>query len=129
MQLNRKFRFFLFSFFFFLVFFISKGQSSSSRSHYEETMVMAEVLLNRGFFSEALANFEIVAVKSKNRGQRANALFFKGKINSIYLDQQEKALQLFNRILTTYPESSAAPDAFFESGIIFFDRKNYEKAH
>ena len=76
-----------------------------------------------------MTNFEIVAAKSKNREQRARALFFTGKINSIYLDQQEKALHIFKKILKSYPESSAAPDAFFESGIIFFDRKNYEKAH
>jgi len=129
LQLNRKFRFFLFMVFLFMVFFIAQGQSSSLRSHYQETMVMAEVLLSRGFFSEALTNFEIVAAKAKSRGQRAKALFFKGKINSIYLDQQEKALHIFKRILATYPESSAAPDAFFESGIIFFDLKNYGKAH
>jgi stage II sporulation protein D (peptidoglycan lytic transglycosylase) len=134
LQLNCKFRFFLFPYslfliFLFLFFFIAKGQSSSLRSQYKETMVMAEALLNRGFFSEALTNFEIVAAKSKSREQKARALYYKGKINSIYLDQPEKALHIFKRILTTYPESSAASDAFFESGIILFDRENYEKAH
>ena len=106
-----------------------KGTALSGESLDDETMMMAEALMNRGFFSEALENFDIVAAGSKNREQRAKALYFKGKINSVYFDQQEKALEIFRSILASYPESSVAPDAFFESGIILFDRKNYQKAH
>ena len=129
LQLNLKFRFCLFAFCLFLVVFTGKGQSSPFVYHYAKTIVKAEALLNRGFFSEALAKFKMVADNSKDLDQKAKALFFTGKINSVYLDQQEKALKLFNRILTNYPESSVASDAFFETGIIFFDLKQYKKAH
>jgi len=129
LQLNLKFRFCLFAFCLFLVVFTGKGQSSPFTCHYAKTILKAEALLNRGFFSEALAKFKMVVDNSKDLDQKAKALYFTGKINSVCLDQQEKALKLFNRILTNYPESSAASDAFFETGIIFFDLKQYQKAY
>lgn len=106
-----------------------QGESASFYRHHAQAIMKAEALLDRGFFPEALAKFRRVADQANDPDQKARALFFIGKINSVCLDQPAAALSLFNKIVTDYPTSSVSSDAFFETGIMFFDRKQYRKAY
>ncbi len=60
--------------------------------------------------------------------RRADALLFRGMHLQFDCNQIEKALCLFNEVLRYYPESSAAGDALFHTGVIYDAQGKNEKA-
>jgi len=89
----------------------------------------AQSLLNQGKYFEALGKYQEIATYSENENTKASALFFIGRTYSLYLDQYDTALKQFYKILKKYPDSQAASDALFSSGMVFFEQKKYEKAY
>lgn len=89
----------------------------------------AAEFLNRGLYLEAMGLYREVAIHSENSNNRARALLFIGNTYNLYLDQPESALIEFKNLIHTYPESRAASDAIFNSGVILYESGNYQKAY
>lgn len=89
----------------------------------------AQVLLNQGKYLEALGKYQEIVAYSEDQNIKARALFFIGRTYSLYLDQYDLALKQFYNVLKNYPDSQAAPDALFSSGMVFFEKEDYQKAY
>lgn len=108
-----------------LLFNIPLGFSSELDSKAFQT---ATELINNGKYLEAVGLYREIAEGSSFANNRARALLFSGTIYDLYLDQPETALKLFKRLCKIYPESPAAPDALFNSGLILYKTDRYQEA-
>jgi tetratricopeptide (TPR) repeat protein len=52
-----------------------------------------------------------------------------GTIYSLYLDQYDEALQLYNILIRNYPGSSFAQDALFNTGMVLYEKGAFAQAH
>lgn len=85
--------------------------------------------LNRGMYLEAFGAYREIADFSDNVNSRARALLFIGTSYSLYLDQKDAAVTIYETILRKFPESVAAPDALFNLGMIYYEMGYYKKAY
>lgn len=85
-------------------------------------------LLNRGLYLEAMGMYREIVGSSASPEHRARALLLMGNTYALYLEQYERALEQFQRILRDYAASSSAPDALFFSGTVLFESARYQKA-
>jgi len=85
--------------------------------------------LNKGMYLEAVGTYQEIAVYSDNFNNRAKALLFIGTTYSLYLDQYDSALKEFENVMKVYPDSPAAEDALFNSGMVLYEKGEFKKAY
>ena len=85
--------------------------------------------LNQGMYLEAIGVYREIADYSEYREMRARALLFMGTTMSLYLNNPNEAISVFNHVVNTYPDSQAAPDALFNSGMTYYEKGEYAAAH
>ncbi|MBW1860610.1 MAG: tetratricopeptide repeat protein [Deltaproteobacteria bacterium] len=52
-----------------------------------------------------------------------------GTIYSLYLDQYDEALQLYNVLIKDYPGSNFAQDALFNTGMVHYEKGTFGQAY
>ncbi len=105
--------------------------ASVVRSAYDsdDYFVIANDLLNKGMYLEALAVYEEISKHSDNADNRARALFMRGSTYSLYLDLYDDALEQLENVIKHYPESPSAPEALFNAGMIFYEKGEFKRAY
>jgi stage II sporulation protein D len=86
-------------------------------------------LLNKGMYLEALNIYQEISIYSDKQDNRARALLFMGTTYGLYLDQYDAALEQFDKIIKTYPTSQMASDALFNSGMVLYEKGEFNKAY
>jgi len=71
----------------------------------------SDINLKKNEFSKAAANLEILISVYDNRALEDDAIFRLANLYQYHLDQEEKAKNLYQKILTDYPESLYAAEA------------------
>jgi stage II sporulation protein D len=103
----------------------------ASSSHGDETdhaFQRAETYLKNGLYLEAISDYQDIADHSEEYGIRARALFMIGDIYSYFLDDYDTALKYYYLVKTKYSGSPFAANAWFNSGMIFYERGRYREA-
>lgn len=113
---------------FWLFFVCSKRVAGYTYDDAHSFKVAAE-FLNKGMYLETIGMYHEIANYSNNLNNRTKALLFIGTTYSLYLDQHETALNYYDNIIDNYPESQAADDALFNSGMVLYEKGNFKKAH
>jgi stage II sporulation protein D len=86
-------------------------------------------LLNQGSYLEALGAYHEIVTHSDLYESRAKGLFFMGTIYSLYLDQYDEALQLYNVLIRNYRRSNFSQDALFNTGMVLYEKGAFAQAH
>jgi len=126
-----KNHFYSYSFFLCLLCLLSLASANTARCSYngDDYFVIANDLLNKGMYLEALGIYEEITKYSDNTNNRARALLLMGTTYSLYLDLYDKALQQFEHVIKRYPDSPSAPEALFNAGIVFHEKGEYKRAY
>ena len=95
----------------------------------DDYFVIANDLLNKGMYLEALGIYEEISKHSDNANNRAKALFMRGTTYSLYLDLYDDALEQFENVIKHYPDSPSAAEALFNGGMVFYEKGNFKRAH
>ena len=114
-----------------LLCFLFLASANTARCSYngEDYFVIANDLLNKGMYLEALGIYEEISRYSSNTNNRARALLFMGTTYSLYLDMYDAALQQFENVIKQYSNSPSAPEALFNGGIVFYEKGEYKRAY
>ncbi len=113
---------------FFLV-FLCNVKSAAGAYNDTQGFKTAIELLNKGKYLEAVGTYREIVVCSDNFNNRARALLFMGTTYSLYLDQYDAALKEFENIMKDYPDSPAAEDALFNSGMVLYETGKFKNAY
>ena len=107
------------------------ASANTARCSYngEDYFVIANDLLNKGMYLEALGIYEEISKYSSNTNNRARALLYMGTTYSLYLDMYDAALKQFEQVINRYSNSPSAPEALFNGGIVFYEKGEYKRAH
>jgi len=126
-------RSFFYSFLIFLsilcLFFLVTARTARCSYNGNDYFVIATDLINKGMYLEALGMYEEIARCSDDSNNRAWALLFMGTTYSLYLDQYDVALQQFENAIKIYPDSPAALEALFYSGVVFYKKGEFKRAY
>ncbi len=109
--------------------FVSAGTEIALAGNDSEALGRAEALLNKCWYMEALGRLQDIVEHERDSEVKARALLIIGQTYEAYLDQKEIALTYYENVLADFPQSAAAADALLSSGVIYFDQKDYSKAH
>ena len=90
---------------------------------------VATNLLNQGGYLEALAAYQEIVAHSESYDNRAKGLFFMGTIYSLYLDQYDEALRLYEILMRDYSNSTFAQDALFNTGMVLYEKGAIQPAY
>ena len=90
---------------------------------------LAADFLNQGMYLEALGTYQEISSYSKNANNRARALLFMGTTFGLYLDQPNAAIAQYQKVLSSYPLSQAAPDALFNTGMALYETGRFKEAY
>ena len=111
------------------LFFLCVGKAAIGAYNDIRGFKTAAKLLNNGMYLEALSIYQEISIYSDKQDNRAQALLFMGTVYSLYLDQYNAALKQYDRIMKVYPDSSAAQDALFNSGMVLYESGKFKKAY
>lgn len=117
---------FLLLFFFILAFPIAAAAVESDP--FDDLLSEAENLLRKGNYRSALAAYGAIAEKSPNPDDCALARLRMGDIYSAYMNNGGAALEQYSIVIARHGGSSYAADAIYNSGIIYYEKKNYSEA-
>lgn len=113
----------------FCLFFLCMEKAAISAYNDAQGFKTSAEFLNRGMYLEAAGTYQEIAVYSDNFNNRARALLFMGTTYSLYLDQHDAALKEFENVMKVYPDSPAAEDALFNSGMVLYEKGEFKKAY
>ncbi len=82
--------------------------------------------LQKKYNSKINALHKLVADYPKS--QYADDALYEAGRSYLMLDDEERALQTFDRLITSYPNSTLAPAAALEKGMVYFNRNDLDKA-
>lgn len=77
---------------------------------------------------EAIACWKILLTRYTNTEWHDDALLEMGKTYALNLNQPEKALFCYERLVRDYPGSVRLPEAYFQLGVAAYMKGNYRKA-
>ncbi|UCD32875.1 MAG: SpoIID/LytB domain-containing protein [Desulfobacterales bacterium] len=105
--------------------------SSTAEGAYDsdDYFVIANDLLNKGMYLEAMGIYEEISKHSDHANNRARALLLTGTTYSLYLDLHDDALKHFEYVIKHYPASPSAPEALFNAGIVFYEKGQFKRAY
>lgn len=108
-----------------LLFFSALSSSGGEADH---AFQRAETYLKDGLYLEAISDYQDMADRSEEYEIRARALFMIGDIYSYFLDDYDTALKYYYLVKTKYSGSPFAANAWFNSGMIFYEKGRYRDA-
>ena len=123
------FAFFLLILSIFFLVFLYNIKSAAGAYNDTQGFKTAVELLNKGMYPEAVGTYREIVVCSDNFNNRAKALLLMGTTYSLYLDQYSAALKEFENVMKDYPDSPAAEDALFNSGMILYETGKFKNAY
>ena len=88
----------------------------------------ANVLMENGYYLEAVGAYQDIIDKANDSETRAQAVLNIANIYSYYLNDYDTALKKYWLIKKQYSQTSAVENAIFNSGMIFFEKKQYPEA-
>ena len=91
-------------------------------------METADAYLKRGMYLEAIGAYRDVADNAADRDMQARAILRIGDIYSYFLDNYDTALQFYSFVTKHYSGSTHAANAYFNSGMILYERYHYNDA-
>ena len=112
--------------FFLFLFVIFAGEGSAYDSRL--AMSMADGYLKKGMYLEAIGAYRDVADHSTEYDMQAKAILRIGDIYSYFLNNYDVALQHYSFVKKRYYSSLHAPNAYFNSGMILYEKNRYGEA-
>jgi stage II sporulation protein D len=94
----------------------------------QHEMNAADTYLKRGMYLEAIGAYRDVADQSTDYNMRAKAVVRIGDIYSYFLNNYDSALQHYTFVKTHYSSSIHAANAYFNSGMILYEKNRYQGA-
>ncbi len=82
-----------------------------------------------GKYLEAMGLYQAVADNAASVSERARAMLMLGAGYQRYLDQPDTALKYFDYVLKHYPSTRAAGEAFFNKGMVLYQKHRYGRAY
>jgi stage II sporulation protein D len=104
--------------------FAGRGYAYDVRLAMEE----ADTYLRNGQYLEAMGAYQSVSDLSDEPGARARAILRMGDIYSYFLNNYDRALQKYAVVIKDYGNSEYAANAYFNSGMILYERNRYKEA-
>ncbi len=101
---------------------------SSPGGETDHAFQRADTYLKDGLYLEAIGDYQDTADRSEEYEIRARALFMIGDIYSYFLDDYDTALKYYYLVKTKYSGSPFAANAWFNSGMIFYEKGRYRDA-
>jgi stage II sporulation protein D len=94
----------------------------------QHEMKAADTYLKQGMYLEAIGAYRDVADHSTDYNMRAKAVLRIGDIYSYFLNNYDSALQHYTFVKTHYGSSVHAANAYFNSGMILYEKNRYQDA-
>ncbi|HPC74735.1 MAG TPA: SpoIID/LytB domain-containing protein [Syntrophales bacterium] len=94
----------------------------------DRTLSDAEHYFKRGLYLEAVGAYREVAFHASSRDLQATALVRMGEIYGLYLNDAESAVRMLNLVKEKYASSPALQDAYFYSGMLYYERDRHREA-
>ncbi len=85
-------------------------------------------LVKEGKYLEAIAECQAIVEHAQQDDTKATAFLMIGDIYSYYLDDYDAALRYYDLVKTEYPKSNASANAFFNSGMILYEKGRFKEA-
>jgi stage II sporulation protein D len=123
----RKRRIF-FLLFFFLALLLPIAAAAADTGDADRLRSEAESCLRKGNYREAFAAYRRIAERSPDPDNCALARLRMGDIYGIYMNNGEAALEQYSIVISKFGGSRYAADALYNSGMIFYEKKNYPEA-
>jgi stage II sporulation protein D len=95
---------------------------------YSAAPVQVESLIRNGRYLEAIDACQQIADSSNQSEVQAKALLMIGDIYGYFLDDGDAALRTYYLLKKTYPKSGEIANAYFNSGMIFYEQGKYRDA-
>ena len=111
-----------------LVFFVP-AKTTLGAYDSDDYFVIANDLLNKGMYLEALSIYEEITTYADNINNRARAMLFMGTTYSLYLDQYDAASQQFEKVIKLFPDSPSASEALFNAGMVYYEKNEFKRAY
>jgi len=111
------------------VFVFTSSNTAECAYDSDDYFVIANDLLNKGMYLEALDIYEEISEHSDHANNRARALLLTGTTYSLYLDLYDDALKQFENVIKRYPDSPPAAEALFNGGIVFYEKEEFKRAY
>jgi stage II sporulation protein D len=102
--------------------------SSSFGGERDDVFRRAVAYLKDGLYLEAISDYQDAVDGSDSDETRAEALFRIGDIYSYFLDDYDTALKYYYLVKTRHAKSPSAANAWFNSGMIFYERGRHRDA-
>ncbi|MDQ5987743.1 MAG: Cell division coordinator CpoB [Syntrophus sp. SKADARSKE-3] len=110
----------------FTLFILSSGPGFAG--NFRSAMEEADAYMNNGQYLEALGAYQDLAERAYDTEMKAKAILRIGDIYSYFLDNHDKALELYDQLKKRYPRSSHAANAYFNTGMILYEKSRYKEA-
>lgn len=94
----------------------------------DRTLQEAEGYFKRGLYLEAVGAYREVAYHAPSRDVQARALVRMGEIYGQYLNDPDSATRMFSLVKEKYAKSPAVADAYFNTGMMLYERDRYGEA-
>ena len=91
-------------------------------------MAEADKYWEDGQYLEAMGAYQAVLEASADADQKAKALLRTGDIYSYFLNDHARALVQYEALIKRYPESPHAANAYFNSGMILYEKDRHQEA-
>jgi stage II sporulation protein D len=85
--------------------------------------------MNNGQYLEAIGAYQDLAERADDTEMQAKAILRIGDIYSYFLDNHDKALEKYDQVKKRYPRSPHAANAYFNAGMIFYEKSRYTEAY
>jgi len=95
---------------------------------FQEDMARADALMEKGQYLEAVAAYQVIADHAENAEIRAKAILQIGDAYGFFLNNYDLALNKYWLIKRDYLQTSQAESAYFNSGMIYYERRQYKEA-
>jgi len=118
----------LFLLFFLLALLLPSAALAAGSDEFDKLRSDAEGYLRKDNYRDALAAYSAIAEKSPDPDNCALARLRMGDIYSSYMNNVDAALEQYSVIISKFSRTPYAADALYNSGVIFYEKKNYPEA-
>lgn len=112
----------------FAILIIIVTSTNVQADHFREEMSKADALLDGGQYLEAVAAYQDIADHAEEADIRARAILRIGDAHGFFLNNDDLALNKYWLVKRDYPQTSHAESAYFNSGMIYYERRQYKEA-